>query len=70
MKTKVLRVKVIKFTDNELSILKELGVKDIEKEWCLNDKLSQSFIDLLIELNPENVIHKDFIMGFIKELKK
>lgn len=36
----------------------------------LESKEIEILIELLIEINPEKQEQKDFIMGFIKELKK
>ena len=69
MKTTIQRVKHIEFTDQEQEILKELNILD-DKELILNDIDSQQIINILIEINPEKQEHKDFIMEFIKELKR
>ena len=69
MKTTIHRLKHIEFTKQEQKILKELKILD-DKELIFNEVSSQDLIDELIEVNPENVTHKDFIMGFIKELKR
>ena len=69
MKTTIHRLKHIEFTEQEQEILKELNILD-DKELIFDEVSSQDLIDELIEVNPENVTHKDFIMGFIKELKR
>lgn len=69
MKTTIHRLKHIEFTEQEQKILKELKILH-DKELIFNEVSSQDLIDELIEVNPENVTHKDFIMGFIKELKR
>ena len=69
MKTTIQRVKHIEFTEQEQEILKELNILD-DKELILNDIDSQQIINILIEINPEKQEHKDFIMEFIKELKR
>ena len=57
------------WTDEKDEILKELNILD-DKELILNDIDSQQIINILIEINPEKQEHKDFIMEFIKELKR
>lgn len=69
MKTTIQRVKRIQFTEQEQEILKELNILD-DKELILNDIDSQQIINILIEINPDKQEHKDFIMEFIKELKR
>lgn len=69
MKTTIQRVKRIQFTEQEQEILKELNILD-DKELILNDIDSQQIINILIEINPTKQEHKDFIMKFIKELKR
>lgn len=69
MKTTIQRVKRIQFTEQEQEILKELNILD-DKELILNDIDSQQIINILIEVNPDKQEHKDFIMSFIKELKR
>ncbi len=69
MKTTIQRVKLIEFTEQEQEILKELNILD-DKELILNDIDSQQIINILIELNTDKQEHKDFIMKFIKELKR
>lgn len=69
MKTTIQRVKRIQFTEQEQEILKELNILD-DKELILNDIDSQQIINILIEVNPTKQEHKDFIMEFIKELKR
>jgi Mg/Co/Ni transporter MgtE len=69
MKTTIQRVKRIQFTEQEQEILKELNILD-DKELILNDIDSQQIINILIEVNPDKQEHKDFIMEFIKELKR
>ncbi len=70
MKTLIKRVKLIKFTKKELSILKKLGMKEPLKEIILDEEHTQKLINILIEINPTKQEHKDFIMEFIKELKR
>lgn len=71
MKTTIQRVKHIQFTEQEQEILCSIGIiKVYEKELILNDIYSQQIINILIEINPDKQEHKDFIMKFIKELKR
>lgn len=69
MKTTIQRVKYIEFTGQEQEILIELNIIN-ETELILNDIDSQQIINILIEINPTKQEHKDFIMEFIKELKR
>lgn len=69
MKTTIQRVKHIEFTEQEKKILIELNIIN-ETELILNDIDSQQIINVLIEVNPTKQEHKDFIMEFIKELKR
>lgn len=70
MKTTIKRVKHIEFTEQEKKILKEIKMGYIRNESVFNDIDSQEIIDILIDINPEKQEHKDFIMEFIKELKR
>lgn len=69
MKTTIQRVKLIEFTEQDQKILIELNIIN-ETELILNDIDSQQIINVLIELNTDKQEHKDFIMKFIKELKR
>lgn len=69
MKTTILRIKCIEFTDSEQEMLKELKIST-EKELILDESSSQKTIDLLIDVNPDKQEHRDFIMQLIKELKR
>lgn len=70
MKTTIKRVKHIEFTEQEKKILKEIKMGYIRNESVFNDIDSQEIIDILIDINPDKQEHKDFIMEFIKELKR
>lgn len=69
MKTTIKRVKHIEFTEQEKKILKEFEIEGL-KNSDFDDIYSQETINLLIDINPEKQEHKDFIMEFIKELKR
>lgn len=69
MRTTILRIKCIEFTDSEQEMLKELKIST-EKELILDESSSQKTIDLLIDVNPDKQEHRDFIMQLIKELKR
>lgn len=61
----------IEFTELEQKYLKEMGLKsDQENTLILDDKELIATINILIEINPTKQEHKDFIMEFIKELKR
>lgn len=70
MKTTIQRVKLIEFTEQEKKILKEIQMGYLRRDSIFNDIDSQQIINILIEINPEKQEHKDFIMEFIKELKR
>ena len=42
----------------------------VDKELIIDDKTAKKYINNLIEINPDKQEHKDFIMKFIKELKR
>lgn len=70
---KTTRTKIInfEFTELEQKYLKEMGLKsDQENTLILDDKELIATINILIEINPTKQEHKDFIMEFIKELKR
>lgn len=70
MKTTIQRVKHIEFTEQEKKILKDIQMGYLRRDSVFNDIDSQQIINILIEINPTKQEHKDFIMKFIKELKR
>jgi len=70
MKTTIKRVKQIKFTEQEQKILRSLQIRYLVKDSAFDDYEAQQAINILIDINPEKQEHKDFIMEFIKELKR
>lgn len=69
MKTTINRIKTINFTKQEQGILKDINLEPLE-QILLTDTHQKKLIDILIEVNPDKQEHKDFIMEFIKELKR
>ena len=45
-------------------------MKEPLKEIILDEEHTQKLINILIDINPDKQEHKDFIMEFIKELKR
>ena len=70
MRITIKKIKHIKFTEKELSILKKLGMKEPLKELILDEIHQKKLINILIDINPEKQEQKDFIMRIIKELKR
>jgi hypothetical protein len=69
MKTTINRIKTINFTKQEQGVLKDINLEPLE-QILLTDTHQKKLIDILIDINPDNQEHKDFIMEFIKELKR
>jgi len=69
MKTTINRIKTINFTKQEQGVLKDINLEPLE-QILLTDTHQKKLIDILIDINPTNQEHKDFIMEFIKELKR
>jgi len=69
MKTTIKRVKHIEFTKQEQGILKDINLEPLE-QIILIGAHQKKLIDILIDINPTNQEHKDFIMELIKELKR
>lgn len=69
MKTTINRIKTINFTKQEQGILKDINLEPLE-QIILIGAHQKKLIDILIDINPTKQEHKDFIMEFIKELKR
>lgn len=69
MKTTINRIKTINFTKQEQEVLKDINLEPLE-QILLTDTHQKKLIDILIDINPDKQEHKDFIMEFIKELKR
>lgn len=70
MKTTISRVIKLSFSESEEEILKELGINRQIPRILFNEFEVMKIINLLIDINPTKQEHKDFIMEFIKELKR
>lgn len=70
MKTTIKTSKQIKLNKKELIIWKELFRFAHSDTLYFDEEESKTWIDRLIDVNPEKQEHKDFIMEFIKELKR
>ncbi len=74
MKTTIKKIRFIEFTQDELKIFNELGLGHFRNAFnnyaLLDDYASNELKTLLIDKNPEQDKHRNFIMKLLKELKK
>ena len=75
MKTRIKRVRIITFNEDDMQMLRDLALDFTTQEKTINplildEDYSNEIISILIDVDIKEGPHKDFIMEFIKELKR